>query len=399
MSALRTHAWLAPIVVAIAVAARPAELPAQEGRPRFVPPVQSPEVAADRKVTFRVRAEQAKAVRVVGGDMPEIGDGAAMTKNEEGVWEATLGPVNPGTYRYRLSVDGLDVNDPANGSVSESFGNTWSMVHVPGAEWMDLREGKHGLVSEVDYYSAPLKRFRRMHVYTPPGYEAGGEETYPVFYLLHGAGDSDDAWTTVGDAGIIIDSLLAAGRAEPMIVVMPAGHTGPFGRRRDRSSNDEFTQDFEGAIVPYVESAFRVKKGREHRAIAGLSMGGAQTLNIAIRNLDQYAYVGVFSSGVFGLAGGGPGGQPNGPSWEEEHAKALDDQSLKSGLKLFWFATGKEDFLLSTTKATVDLLKKHKFDVVYKETEGGHTWINWRGYLHEFAQRAFRDNAEPVPVE
>lgn len=398
MSKGKIHAGLGATALAITLAsALSMDLHAQEGRPRPTP-IQSPEVAADRKVTFRMRADKAEAVRVVGGDMPQIGGGAALTKNSDGVWEATLGPVDPGTYRYRLSVDGLDVNDPTNGAVSESNGNTWSMVHVPGAEWMDLRDVPHGLVSEVNYWSAPLKRFRRMHIYTPPGYEAGDDKTYPVFYLLHGASDTDDAWTTVGTAGTIIDNLLADRHAEPMIIVMPAGHTRLFGGGRDRSANDEFTQDFEGAVVPYIERNFRVKKGRANRAIAGLSMGGGQTLTIAMRNLDGYAYIGVFSSGVFGLAGD-RGPAPSGPSWEEQNAKALDDEGLKSGLKLFWFATGKDDFLLATTKATVDLLKKHKFDVAFKETDGGHTWINWREYLHEFGQRAFRDNVDPVSIK
>ena len=165
----------------------------------------------------------------------------------------------------------------------------------------------HGAVAAVTYHSSALKRFRRMHVYTPPGYETSTQR-YPVFYLLHGAFDCDDSWWTVGRAGFILDNLIAAGKAKPMIVVMPAGHTGPFnfGPGAPRPAVDEFTADFKGDVVPYVEKNYRVLTGRQSRAIAGLSMGGAQTLDIAIPDLDQYAYVGVFSSGVFGIAGGGP---------------------------------------------------------------------------------------------
>ena len=152
-------------------------------------------------------------------------------------------------------------------------------------------------------------------------------------------------------------------------------------------------EDFENEIMPYAEKHYRVYTDRKNRAIAGLSMGGAQTLNIGMRNLDKFAYLGVYSSGVFGIAGGGRGGSTNapaGPAWEERHQKALDDAKLKKGLKLFWFATGKDDFLIGTTRATVDMLKKHQFDIVFKETEGAHTWIVWRHYLHEFAPQLFQ---------
>lgn len=358
----------------------------------FAPRVQSPVVSEQRYVTFRVRASESDEVRLTGSDMPEIGPGLDLKKAESGVWEITIGPVASGTYRYRLRIDGVFVNDPASGAVSESNGNVWSLVHVPGAEWMDTNRVKHGAVAEVTYYSTALKRFRRMHVYTPPGYEAGLQNAYPVFYLLHGAFDCDDSWTTVGRAGFILDNLIAAGKAEPMIVVMPAGHTGQNAFGRNRPLVDQFTQDFEGHIVPYIDSNYRVKKGRANRAIAGLSMGGAQTMNIAFRNLDQYAYVGVFSSGVFGINGRGLGGG-DGPSWEERHAAMLDDDKLKAGLELVWFATGKDDFLLETSRGTVEMLKNHKFDVTYRETAGGHTWINWREYLHAFSQQLFRTQA------
>ncbi len=396
---MQFHQSICCAMILTSLLACPLRTEGQERR-RFRSPVQSAVVDADRKVTFRVRAENADAVRLVSSDLGSVARGQSMKEGEEGVWELTVGPVDPGCYRYRFNIDGVNINDPSNGSVSQSNGTTWSMLYVPGAAWMDTRAVSHGAVAEVTYYSKSLKRFRRMHVYTPPGYEAEGEKRYPVFYLLHGASDCDDSWTTVGRAGFILDNLIAAGNAAPMIVVMPAGHTGPFrfGGRRERPRVDEFIQDFEGDIVPTVEANYRVKNDRANRAIAGLSMGGAQTLNIAMRNLDRYAYVGVFSSGVFGIEGRGRG-QNRGPSWEAQHAKALDAQQLKDGLKLVWFATGKDDFLLRTSQATVDMLKKHQFDVAYKETEGGHTWTNWREYLHEFSQYLFRDNVKPVPLK
>src|ERR1044071_2974243 len=366
--------------------------PARAERGPQGPRVVSPEVAYDRKVHFRILAPKAETVRLSGGDTPGTGQGAEMTGDTNGLWEATLGPIPPGAYRYNFNVDEVSVIDPRNPATSESNGNTWSLVHVPGADFMDTKEVPHGAVSAVTYYSTALKRFRRMHVYTPPGYELG-KGKFPVFYLLHGAGDCDDSWTSVGRAGFILDNLIAARKAKPMVVVMPAGHAGPFRMGGPRPAVDEFSQDLLNDIMPLVERNYRVYTDRKNRAMAGLSMGGGQTLNIGIPHLDKFGYLGVFSSGVFGIPGGNRGGATNapaGPSFEEQHRAKLDDASLKKGLKLFWFATGKDDFLVETSRATVAMFKKHGFEVIYKETDGAHTWINWREYLDEFAPQLFQ---------
>jgi enterochelin esterase-like enzyme len=356
--------------------------------PQFV----SPEVSAEKKITVRVHAPKAEKVMLSSSDLPGIGPGAEMKKAENDVWEATVGPVASGAYRYNFNVDGLSVIDPRNPSTSESNANTWSLVYVPGSDAWDTKDVPHGAVAQVTYQSKTLKRPRRMHVYTPPGYEKG-EGKYPVFYLLHGAFDCDASWTTVGRAGFILDNLIAAGKAQPMIVVMPAGHTGPFrfgppGDNSFQRQMDEFVEDFTKDVKPYVESNYRVKADRANRAIAGLSMGGAQTLSIAFGHLDEFAYVGVYSSGIFGIAGGFNGSAPS-TEWEDSHKTALDDAALKKGLSLVWFGCGKEDFLVKTSTATVDMLKKHGFDVVSRDSEGGHTWINWREYLNEFAPKLF----------
>ena len=357
------------------------------------PQVVSPEVGANRQITFRILAPKAESVKLGGTDLPGSGPGPdqsrSLTKNKDGVWEVTLDSVPPGYYRYNFNVDGVPVIDPRNPVTSESNANTWSLVGVPGAEFMDTQNVPHGAVASVTYYSTALKRFRRLHVYTPPGYEAG-EGKFPVFYLLHGAFDCDDSWTSVGRAGFILDNLIAAKKAKPMVVVMPAGHTGPFRFGGPPPAADEFTQDFVTDIMPFVEKNYRVHTDRPNRAMAGLSMGGAQTLNIGIPNLEKFGYLGVFSSGIFGIAGGGPGGAAPGPSFEDQHKAELDDAKLKSGLKLLWFATGKDDFLVGTSRATVAMFKKHGFEVVYRETEGAHTWINWRNYLNEFAPQLFQ---------
>lgn len=380
-----------PILAAGALMASffsPISLYAQRGPqgPRVI----SPEVSSDGKVTFRILAPKAEAVRLSGSDIPSNGGrGAEMVKNSEGVWEATLGPIQPGSYRYNFNVDGVAVIDPRSAAVSESNNNVWSLVHVPGADYMDTQNVPRGAVAEVTYYSTALKRFRRMHVYTPPGYESGGGK-FPVFYLLHGAGDCDDSWSTVGRAGFILDNLIAGKKARPMVVVMPAGHAGAFNFGGPRPAVDEFSQDFLNDVMPYIEQNYRVLTDRQNRAMAGLSMGGGQTLNIGIPNLAKFAYLGVYSSGVFGIVPRPNAPAPQGPSFEEQHQAILDNADLKKGLKLFWFATGKDDFLVETSRATVAMFKKHHFDVVYKEGEGGHTWIVWREYLNEFAPQLFQ---------
>jgi enterochelin esterase family protein len=255
---------------------------------------------------------------------------------------------------------------------------------------MEIKQVPHGAVAEVYYYSRTLERHRRMHIYTPPGYGADNKK-YPVFYLLHGAMDCDDSWSTVGRAGFIMDNLISEKKAKPMIVVMPAGHTSRnFSMGGSVSSMvDDFSKDFINEIMPYIENNYSVLTDRENRAIAGLSMGGMQTLDITMKDLSKFAYIGVFSSGIFSLGNAMPG-QGNSPNWEEEHKAMLDNNELKKGLKLIWFATGRDDFLIETTRASVEMLKKHGFSAVYKETDGAHTWAKWRDYLAEFTPQLFK---------
>ena len=395
------------------------------GRGGGAPQVVSPEIGSDRRVTFRIYAPNAQAIRLSAGDIPGVGQTTQLTKAETGIWETTIGPVDPGAYRYTFNVDGVPTVDPRNHLTSESNNNVWSLMHVPGSDFMDTRNVPHGAVAAVTYYSTALNGYRRMHIYTPPGYEANTTK-YPVFYLLHGAGDSDHAWSSVGRAGFILDNLIADKKARPMIVVMPAGHTrrGPAmggAGAIGRSATEEFVNDFMKDVVPYVEKHYRVLTDRANTAIAGLSMGGNHALHIGIPHLDKFAYIGVYSSGLIGafpgLTGGrgaaptatappaaaapaatpapaaAPAAPPQGTTateWETTHAKVLDNASLKKGLRLFWFATGKDDFLLQTTNATVELMKKHGFTPVNRETPGGHTWINWRLYLNEFVPQLFQ---------
>lgn len=391
---------------AAAAFAQPAPTPASTpapaaGRGPQIPPVVSPEVHTDGNVTFRIYAPQAASVGLRGGDIPQLAGGrgaapnpaATLVKAENGVWETTVGPIAPGAYRYNFNVNGVTVIDPRNPATSESNTNTWSLVVVPGSDFMDTKQVPHGAVASVTYYSSALSKFRRMHIYTPPGYETSTQKL-PVFYLLHGAGDCDDSWTSVGRAGFIFDNLIAAGKMKPMLVVMPAGHTSQtqgMGMGRGAAPapgaapaappRDEFYEDFTTDIMPYVEKNYRTLNDRAHRAIAGLSMGGSQTLNIAFKHLDKFAYVGVFSSGILGA---------NAADWEKSHAADLDNPALKKGLKTLWFSTGVDDGLIANSKSTVELLNKHGFSATFKESPGAHTWINWRNYLNQFTPGLFQ---------
>jgi len=410
----------------LGLAQPPAPQPGGRGRG---PVVVSPEVTTDARVIFRIAAPKAAKVTLNAGDITVLfsGGGAGaitgtnittqmppeplpqgwpeFTKNDSGIWEATIGPLPPGAYRYVFQVDGVRTHDPVNTRTAESLTNEWSLFTVPGVQTMDTGDVPHGAVAEIFYYSAVLKTTRRMHIYTPPGYEAGNAK-YPVFYLLHGAGDTDDAWTSVGRAGFIFDNLLAEKKIKPMVVVMPAGHqpgvqfgappTGP------APTVNPFTDEFITDMLPYVEKHYRTINDRKHRAIAGLSMGGAQTLDIAFTHLGMFSQIGVFSSGA--VLGGGRGRAvtstttaaapappaPPRPDWEATHAADLDNASLKKGTKLIWLSTGKDDGLVAATKTTVDLLKKHGFDPVFIESPGAHSWFNWRNYLIEFTPQLFQ---------
>lgn len=382
------------------------------------PVVVSPDVQGDRRVTFRVLAPNAQKVELRSpGDIPGIGGRGGtplqFTKNAEGVWEATTSAVPAGAYRYTFVVDGVTVADSRNPATSQTNTTVYSLAVVPGSDIFDTKNVPHGAVASVFYNSTTLGGIRRMHVYTPPGYEAGRDK-YPVFYLLHGAGDVDDSWSSVGRAGFILDNLIASGKARPMIVVMPAGHVNGAGSALGApkpaaaapvipavGQPDPFVNDFVNDLMPYVEKNYRVLADRQSRAIAGLSMGGSQTLNIAIPHLEKFAYIGVFSSGILGGGGRGRGAAPGdaaaaapappfGEAWEKANLAALDNAAVKRGLRLFWFSTGKEDGLITTSRNTVDLLKKHGFSPVFLESEGAHTWLNWRDYLTAFAPQLFQ---------
>lgn len=368
--------------------------------PAFSPPpatpndtLRSPEVAANGHVTFRLYAPAARQVSLhaegleatPGMTPQQVIKGMAgepMAHGLNGVWTIDFGPIQPGVYRYTFSVDGVQTTDPRNPVSSESLNSVKSIYEVPGASFLEYKpDVPHGAIASVWYSSKAVGGLRRMHIYTPPGYERNNQR-YPVLYLLHGGGDSDDSWPTVGRAGAILDNLIAEQKAVPMIVIMPMGHISRDFQLRtgqDTMGHDAFNEDLVGSVIPYVDKEFRTLNNREHRALAGLSMGGLQTLTISLTNSDLFSYIGVFSSGWF-------------PQMRERVEK-IDLAQYKSNgkpFKLYWVGVGRYDIANSNGAATVTLLKQYGITPVTHESEGFHAWNNWRDYLYLFAPRLFR---------
>ncbi len=350
------------------------------------------EVGPDHKITFRIRAPRASEVSVLG----DFGR-AKMEKNGEGVWSATVGPLEPDYYTYHFDVDGVFTVDPRNPMIKPGLGSVDSMCLVPGpeSEFEQTKHVPHGQLRTDWYNSKTLGDQRSLRVYTPPGYEKGSER-YPVFYLLHGAGDNDEGWSTVGRAGFILDNLIAEKKAVPMIVVMPNGSLPrpslPNGDAQGQNQGDRrammqamqqrFTHELLDDVVPFVEANYRTLGGAEHRALAGLSMGGGQTLQVLTSHPDAFGYVGIWSAGIFG---GSPG------EFEESHAAFFKDAAkVNDSVKLLSISVGDKDFLFEGSKAIDALFTKHGIRHELHVSGGGHTWINWRHYLSELAPRLFR---------
>ena len=355
--------------------------------------LRSPEVDPQGRVTFRLYAPQAQHVRLQAegrdaapGITPEQlkneSERSEMTKGADGVWSIQIGPIQPGVYRYTFLVDGVQTTDPRNPFSSESLNFVRSMYEVRGAPFLEYRaDVPHGTIASVWYESAAVGGLRRMHVYMPPGYEHD-DRNYPVLYLLHGGGDTDDSWPTVGRAGAILDNLIAEHRAVPMILVMPAGHISrDFQLRTGQNTmgQDKFNDDLTGSVIPYIDKNYRTVADRDHRALAGLSMGGLQTLDISLSRSDLFAYIGVFSSGWF-----------SDMREQEERTDLAQYKASGQPFKLYWVGVGKYDIANANSAATVSLLKKYGVAPTSKETFGYHAWTNWRDYLHEFAAEIFR---------
>ncbi len=337
----------------------------------------SPEVRADRTVTFRLLAPKVTQVALNG----EFGGRQPMTKDDSGLWSVTVGPLDPDIYSYTFDVDGVATVDPRNGYVKTGR-STSSLVQVPAESptFYDAREVPHGAVAVQWYPSKSLGALRRMHVYTPPGYDAAAKTKYPVVYLLHGSGDDDSGWTWIGRANFIADNLIAAHKAKPMIIVMPAGHALPQPKPGEGAEHyirnaTAFQDDLLKDVIPFVEKHYRVNAEAGQRAIVGLSMGGGQSLAVGLTHLDQFAWIGAFSSG----------GNLRGKTDD----LLADAKATNKKLHLLWIACGKQDFLFKINQDFDALLTSRQITHEFHATEGTHTWRLWRPYLRDFLQRLF----------
>ncbi len=363
------------------LSAQPAAAGARGGRGPQLPPILSCEVKQDRTVTFRLRAPEATDVKV-GGDF--IQGPQQMTKQEDGVWDVTLGPLNPAIYSYTFRVNGVSVLDPVNPMIKAGERTSESMFEVHGEKPApyDMQSVPHGTV-HVNYYdSKSLGAARRIDVYTPPGYESE-KGTYPVLYLLHGSGDTEAGWTTIGRANLILDNLIAAKKAKPMIVVMPYGrarpdvYLAPFASANTQP--DAFANDLLKDVIPMVEKFYRISGKPDQRAIAGLSMGGGQALQIGLHNLDEFHFIGAFSAAL------------RTQNVEEQYKEVLSDAAgTNKKLKVFYIACGKTDSLFEPAQAFDETLTKHEIKHAFVPSEEGHVWRNWRNYLADFAPLLFR---------
>lgn len=347
-------------------------------------PVRSPEVGADHRVTFRLRAPNAREVVLAREGAPR----QPMQKDENGVWSVTTPPLEPDLYGYSFVVDGVGLLDPGNPLMKPNLLNTQSMVHVPGPSSLpwEVNHVPHGTVHHHYYKSGVVGDERDFYVYTPAGYDPKSSKRYPVLYLLHGFSDDASGWTAVGQANVILDNLIAEGKAKPMLVVMPLGYgapeilsrTGPGSRDpglRQRNL-DRFRDALITEVLPEVEKSYRAATDRNSRAIAGLSMGGAESLFTGLNNLNRFAWVGAFSSGGLG----------------SDFSTTFPNLDAKANgqLRLLWIACGTEDGLITANRQLRDWLKSKDIHHVDVETPGAHSWLVWRRNLATFAPMLFR---------
>jgi enterochelin esterase family protein len=401
------------LAMAAALLAAPAYGQSQATRapaaPAPTPRLNSPDVSADRHVTFRIRAPKASEVTFNGDWIGAIN--MPMTKDDAGIWSITVGPLDPQLYGYWFMVDGVRTLDASNIESERDGDHFLSLVMVSGpadAMW-DFKDVPHGTVEQV-WYSSPTLRLnqRRMYVYLPPDYNANSNKKYPVLYLLHGGGGDEEQWVSMGRANVIMDNLIAAGKAVPMIVVMPNGNATQsvgqgYGNGPTPSSQQAHpaarnpvppadanaprtpppSQPYAGSypesivkdVIPFVEKNYRVYTDKDHRAIAGLSMGGAQTLMATNNNPNLFDYIGVFSAG----------GQVGDPTFESQLL-----QVKKDGVKVYWTGAGDVDMARAGTVSLEADLKSKDFPTSYKEIPGRHYWFLWRDFLSDYGTLLFK---------
>lgn len=341
----------------------------------------SPQIHPDRRVTFRIKAPRATQVLVKGiGSLPP----QSLDRDDAGIWQTTVGPLPPERYSYVFEVDGADHLDLHNRDVKKWL-SLQDQFEIPGDPPLlhERTPVAHGVLSRHVYDGALASAERTAWVYTPPGYDPHCPQPYPLLYLFHGYGDDESAWHEVGCCPWIADNLIAQQRIEPLIVVMPYGHPLrlDLSREFDDYARDNLVameNDLLHHLDPYIKRHFRVEENAGRRAIAGLSMGGGQSLTIGLRHYRQFAHIGGFSSAA-----------PQQPLDQAFPTLVADVPRANAEIKTLWIACGEEDFLLHRNDEFAERLKQAGVDYVYDVTQGGHDWMVWRKYLPDFLERAF----------
>jgi len=335
-----------------------------------------PQITSDSRVIFKIKAPEVQKLQL------DLGKKYDMVKNSEGFWEVTTDSLTEGFHYYSLIIDGMAVCDPA----SETFygmGRMASGIEVPfaGDDYYALKDVPHGDIRIKNYYSKVTNGWRNIYLYTPPGYDQNIDAKYPVLYILHGGGEDQRGWATQGKTDLILDNLIAEKKAVPMIVVMVDGNMPAKGFGME--SLTTFENELKQCVIPFIESNFRVKTDANSRALAGLSMGGLQTLHAGVRNTQMFAYLGVFSSGWWG----------NNPTLSDPQYDFMKQNSvaINKNLKQFWIAMGgKEDIAWQNCQTMMAKFDEMKVKYSYSEYPGGHTWPVWRNNLYNFAKLLFK---------
>lgn len=341
-------------------------------QPPRAPSISSPEVNVDKSITFNYYNRNAQRVYVSGEFLKSP---LALKKDTSGVWSVKTAPVTPDIYPYSFWVDSVQIADPNNAYIFANERFKRSIVDVPGDKPLihSLQNVPHGKVSYCLYDSKTLGTTRPLLVYTPPGFDPNGKKKYPVLYLIHGGSDTEETWTKVGRANLIADNLIAQGKAEPMLIVMPYGNVRP-------KPMPDFTKDVVNDIIPFIEANYPVIKESKGRAVAGFSVGGGQTLNIGLTNTDKFAYVCSYApftaTDEF---------KKNFTDWTPD-AVALNKQ-----LKRFTISVGTEDFLYESVKQNIAMFQEKKVNVEPFIVSGGHTWMNCKLFLATSLQQLFKD--------
>jgi enterochelin esterase-like enzyme len=384
------------VILAMLACAAPPARSADDSKPATsnVRGAEYPRISPDLRVTFRLRAPEAKKVQVAGGD--GLGKGPfTMQRDAGGLWTVTTPPAVPGFHYYWFLVDGVQINDPGSETYF-GYGRETSGVEVPekGVDFYDPKNVPHGEVRVRWYHSAVTGQYRRAYVYTPPDYDAHPNKRYPVLYLQHGAGEDERGWSTQGRMNFIMDNLIAAGKARPMIVVMEKGYATKAGAKETPGQRPGPFAGFSAFgdvvlkdLIPMIDSTYRTRAGREHRAMAGLSMGGMQTLQIGLTHPETFAYIGSFSGPIFGRF-----------DVKTSYGGAFrNPEAFNRKIHLLWMGVGTSEGpgFINGIKAAHEALDRAGIHNVFVESDGtAHEWQTWRRALYDFAPRLFVDREE-----